>query len=216
VTPVVIYPVVAGGLADCTTYTYTVGKAATVNIAVKNASGTVVRHAGPFSDTAGAHTWKWCGRNDANKLVAAGVAYTPQVTATAGGETLTSTAHTVSVKTGYQDAVSPLERFGASNTGGGSGVFCFTHKRWYTSSDLFIRCNGGTVTVSYSFTLPAGTYRTTSSAVTTQPTCCKSPGTITRTATRSGNRMTVTFKVTGKRSLDIRSVRVTAHYKLHV
>jgi hypothetical protein len=147
--------------------------------------------------------------------VAAGVAYTPQITAIAGGETLTSSAHTVSVKTGYQDAVSPLERFGASNTGGGASR-CFLHRRWYTSSDLLVQCKGGVATISYSFSLPAGTYRTTSSVSTTQPACCASPGTISHTAKRVGHRFTITFTVTGKRSLDIRSVRVTAHFKQHV
>ena len=51
---------------------------------------------------------------------------------------------------------------------------------------------------------------------TTQPACCASPGTISHTAKRVGNRFTITFTVTGKRSLDIRSVRVTAHFKQHV
>jgi hypothetical protein len=79
-----------------------------------------------------------------------------------------------------------------------------------------VQCKGGVATISYSFSLPAGTYRTTSSVSTTQPACCASPGTISHTAKRVGNRFTITFTVTGKRSLDIRSVRVTAHFKQHV
>jgi FlgD Ig-like domain len=212
-TPLNFYPYVRDGYRDRARFRFTLNKEANVTFAVRNRSGRVVRRVnlGFISGT----TWDWNGRGGGGSLVPLG-RYRVTLEARASGELRRATREVV-VTRGWRT------RYGSKSFCGGCGPGgverrgnCYVQFDWFEDGDIFLDCWGGTFAgASWVFRVPSTTFRI-SKSIRGTVMCCAPGDWASIGVRRNARTYVVAAGVSGWRSWQIRSVRISYAYRQRI
>ena len=132
VSPSIFLPYERDGVRDHTTGRFTLNIAARAFVRVRNRSGRVVRHRTLGTLGAGAHSWRWTGKNDNGRLVAPG-RFTITFSARSGGLKDAGRARAVRAQIGLhlrKSSVAPVDFYPIKRDGFRDATsFSFTTNR---------------------------------------------------------------------------------------
>jgi hypothetical protein len=213
VAPYRFYPYVRDGYRDRTVLRFALNKEASVVVKVRNGAGRMVRRVplGVLDEG----SWAWNGRTDTGSLAPTG-RYRIVLEARALGE-VRRWVREVVVARGWMTRRATKERCG----GCGPGVYqssprCHVDFDVFHDGDVFLDCSGGDFAiVAWRFRIPANAFNI-SKRVVGEVMCCP-PGGVTSDGARPRPRTyVVAAGVSGWRSWDIRSVRISYSYKVRI
>ena len=212
-TPLSFYPYVRDGFRDRARFGFALNKEANVTFVVRNRSGRVVRRVnlGLVSST----SWDWNGRGGGGSLVPLG-RYRVTLEARASGELRRATREVV-VTRGWRT------RHGSKSFCGGCGPGrvevrgnCYVQFDWFEDGDIFFDCWGGSFAgASWVFRVPPTTFRV-SKSIRGTVMCCAPGDWASIGVRRNARTYVVAAGVSGWRSWQIRSVRISYAYRQRI